>query len=162
LRALILLLSTDVKKFFRTIKEVSCTPGKKLPGKKAEWAPQVNTGTGWQTAVPLANGISTESHQNTAIYQPGTTNPGESSKDDKPTPTNQQSSGRSVLAIINEAVPNLGGLASVPSRRCVIILAVGSLTMNAHMYSGTENSLKKAASLNQDSVWAAAPRTWEA
>jgi hypothetical protein len=30
LRALILLLSTDVKKFFRTIKEVFCTPGKKL------------------------------------------------------------------------------------------------------------------------------------
>jgi len=96
LRALILLLSTDVKKFFRTIKEVSCTPEEKLPGKNAEWAPQASTGTGWQTAVPRANGISTESHQNTAIYHPGTTNPGESSKDDKPTPTNPQSSGRTI------------------------------------------------------------------
>jgi len=95
--ALILLLSTDVKIFFRTIKEVSILHAwKKLPGKKAEWAPQASTGTGWQTAVPLANGISPESHQNTAIYQPATTNPGESSKDDKPTPTNPQSSGRTI------------------------------------------------------------------
>src|SRR5204863_1508798 len=100
LRALLLLLSTDVKKFFRTLfrtlKKVSSTPGKKLPGKKAGWTPQASTGTGWQTAVPLANGISTESHQNTSIYQPATTNPGESSKDDKPTPTNPQSSGRTI------------------------------------------------------------------
>ena len=44
------------------------------------------------------------------------------------------------------------------SRRCVIILAVGSMTMNAHVYSGTENSLKKAVSLNQESVWAAPRR----
>ena len=48
-------------------------------------------------------------------------------------PTRKAPAGRSVLAIINEAVPNLGGLASVPSRRCVIILAVGSLIMNAHV-----------------------------
>jgi hypothetical protein len=135
--------------------------------KKPAWKESCvgTTGQHWDRLAnggPLANGISTESHQNTAIYQPGTTNPGESSKDDKPTPTNPQApAGRSVLPIINEAVPNLGGLASVPSRRCVIILAVGSLTMNAHVYSGTENSLKKAVSLNQESVWAA-PRRWEA
>ena len=73
-------------------------------------------------------------------------------------PIRKAPAGRSVLAIINETVLNLGGLASVASRRCVIILAVGSLTMNAHVYSGTENSLKKAASLNQDSVWAAPRR----
>src|SRR5437667_955344 len=73
-------------------------------------------------------------------------------------PIRKAPAGRSVLPIINEAVPNLGGLASVASRRCVIILAVGSMTMNAHVYSGTENSLKKAASLNQDSVWAAPRR----
>jgi hypothetical protein len=111
----------------------------------------------------LANGISTESHQNTAIYQPGTTNPGDSSKDDKPTPTNPQGSGRTIRPrnYLMRRFRTLEGLDSVPSRRCVIILAVGSLTTNAHVYSGTENSLKKAASLNQDSVWAA-PRRWEA
>src|SRR5437879_6476807 len=76
-------------------------------------------------------------------------------------PTRKAPAGRSVLPIINEAIPNLGGLASVPSRRCVIILAVGSVTMNVHVHSGTENSVKKAVSLNQDSVWAA-PRRWEA
>src|SRR5882762_2277970 len=74
-------------------------------------------------------------------------------------PTRKAPAGRSILPIINEAVPNLGRLASVPSRHCALILAVGSLTINAHVYSGTENSLKKAVSLNQESVWAA-PRTW--
>src|SRR5204862_4289981 len=114
-RALLLLLSTDVKIFFRTIKEVSCTPGKSCLERKPSGRLKPALGPAGKRRFPSRTGFPRSLIKIPRSISPPRLIPGNPRKTTSQLlPARKAPAGRSVLTIINETVPNLGGLASVP------------------------------------------------